>query len=91
MSNRFLYNRKGKFSQKFMRQRWLRTPAAIVMGLTTTYAFNLGIMRQLYLNDLKDLSMDKYFELDLDADMMREDLSQMGINIEAKYFEKPEI
>ena len=61
------------------------------MGLTTTYAFNLGIMRQLYLNDLKDLSMDKYFELDLDADMMREDLSQMGINIEAKYFEKPEI
>ena len=74
-----------------MQQRWLRAPVAIAMGLTTSYALNLGIMRPLYLNDLKDLSMDKYFELDLDADMMREDLNQMGVHIEAKYFEKPQM
>ena len=30
--------------------------------------------------------MEKYFELDLDADMMRDDLKQMGIHIEAKYY-----
>ena len=29
---------------------------------------------------------DKYFDLDLNADMMRTDLKQMGINIDAKYF-----
>ena len=30
---------------------------------------------------------DKYFFLDLNADMMREDLKQMGIDIDAKYFD----
>ena len=44
------------------------------MGLVSTYAINLGIMRTIYLNDLKELQFEKYFELDLDADMMREDL-----------------
>ena len=72
-----------------MQQKYLRAPVAISMGLATTYAVNLGIMRQIYLNDLKELQFDKYFELDLDADMMREDLNQMGIHIEAKHFVRP--
>ena len=33
--------------------------------------------------------MEKYFELDLDADMMRQDLKEMGIEIEAKYYQPP--
>eukprot|EP00356_Strombidium_inclinatum_P007656 CAMPEP_0170501472 /NCGR_PEP_ID=MMETSP0208-20121228/38407_1 /TAXON_ID=197538 /ORGANISM="Strombidium inclinatum, Strain S3" /LENGTH=41 /DNA_ID= /DNA_START= /DNA_END= /DNA_ORIENTATION= len=40
-------------------------------------------MRTVYLNDLKDLGMDKYFELDLDGDMMKDDLKRYGINVEA--------
>ena len=89
MSNRFLLRRQGKFFQKFMQQKYLRAPVALSMGLVTTYAVNLGIMRQIYFNDMKELGFEKYFELDLDADMMREDLQQMGINIEAKHFVRP--
>ena len=44
------------------------------MGGLTTYAINLSIMRQIYFNDLKEMHMDKYFELDLDSTMMRQDL-----------------
>ena len=33
--------------------------------------------------------MEKYFELDLDADMMRQDLKEMGIDIEGKYYSPP--
>ena len=36
------------------------------------------------------MNMDKYFELDLDADMMRKDLQELGIEIEAKYFDSKE-
>ena len=57
-----------------MQQRWLRAPCAIGMGSFAAYLLNLGIMRTVYLNDLKDLKLDKYFELDLDAEMMRTDL-----------------
>jgi hypothetical protein len=32
----------------------------------------------------------KYFELDLNADMMREDLSQLGIKINARHFNMEE-
>ena len=34
------------------------------------------------MNDLKDTGMTKYFELDLDADMMRKDLREIGIVVE---------
>ena len=47
-------------------------------------------MRTVYLNDLKDMAMDKYFEFDLDADMMREDLKQMDIHVSGKYFDMKE-
>ena len=72
-----------------MQQRWLRAPVALFQGGFLTYAFDLGVMRHVYLNDLKELKMEKYFELDLDADMMREDLKKMGIEIEGKYYSPP--
>ena len=71
ISNRFLLNRSGKFLSKYMQQRWLRLPCAMAMGGLSTYALNVSIMRTVYLNDLQDLGLDKYFEIDLDADMMR--------------------
>ena len=44
-------------------------------------------MRSVYLNDLKDMELDKYFELDLDADMMRNDLKEFGIEVEGRFFD----
>ena len=62
-----------------MQKRLLRTPLAALLGGLTTYAINRTIMRPVYENDLKELGLDKYYELDLDADMMRQDLRQMKI------------
>ena len=36
-------------------------------------------MVPVYEKDLKELGLSKYYALDLDADMMREDLKQMKI------------
>ena len=72
ISNRFLLHRvKGKFGSKFMQQRWLRAPVALFQAGLMTYMTNIALIRTIYLNDLKDLNMEHYFELDLDADMMR--------------------
>ena len=87
ISNRFLMNLKNKFVQKYMGQRWLRVPCTVALAGLTTYGINRVFMQQVYLNDLKELNLDKYFELDLDADMMRADLKEMGIEVEAKYFD----
>ena len=58
IANRFLMNRKGKLIQKYMQQRWLRAPCAIGMGSFSAYLLNLGVMRTVYLNDLKDMKLD---------------------------------
>ena len=86
IGNRVLQRRKSPMAQKYMQQRWLRTPLALFMGGIATYTFNIVIMRSVYKNDLEDIGMNQYFELDLDADMMRQDLHEMGINVEAKYY-----
>ena len=74
ISNRFLIGRTGKFAQKYMQQKWLRGASALMLGGLSTYLINITIMRTVYRNDIKDLGLDKYTELDLDADMMRNDL-----------------
>ena len=44
------------------------------MGGLITLGINKTIMVPVYEKDLKELGLDKYYELDLDADMMRQDL-----------------
>jgi hypothetical protein len=44
-----------------------------------TFAINKTIMVPVYEKDLKELGLSKYYELDLDADMMRQDLEEMKI------------
>lgn len=40
------------------------------------------------MHDLEDMGLTKkYFELDLNADMMREDLNRLGIKIDARHFD----
>ena len=62
-----------------MQKRWLRTPCACLMGGLVTLAINKTIMVPVYEKDLKELGLSKYYALDLDADMMRDDLKQMKI------------
>ena len=62
-----------------MQKRWLRTPCACLMGGLATLAINKTIMVPVYEKDLKEIGLSKYYELDLEADMMREDLKSMKI------------
>ena len=60
-----------------------------MLGALTTYAANIFFFRDLYHADLTELKLlPKYEQLDLDADMMKEDLKSMGINIKAVHFER---
>lgn len=72
---------------KIFNKRYTRFPAAIAVGGLTTYIFNLFILRPIYLHDLEQMGLaEKYFFLDLNADMMKEDLEQLGFKINAKFF-----
>lgn len=62
-----------------MQKRWLRTPCACFLGGLVTLAINKTIMVPVYEKDLTELGLSKYYELDLDADMMRHDLKEMKI------------
>lgn len=86
MSNRIIMTRSG--ANSILKRRALaRLPLAMALGGVLTYAMNLAVLRPLYLNELNEYKLaEKYFYLDLNADMMREDLKQMGLNIEAKHF-----
>ncbi len=70
------------------RRTIVRLPVAMMLGGAITYFMNLFVLRPIYLNELQEYKLtDKYFYLDLNADMMREDLKQMGIHIDAKHFD----
>ena len=51
------------------------------MGGAVTLGINRTVMRTVYEKDIIDYGMDKYYELDLDADMMRKDLKELGIKV----------
>jgi hypothetical protein len=83
ISNRHLRGRKNKLLQK----RFIRMPMACGIAGVLTYAFNSLILRPIFLHDLGELGLaDKYFSLDLNAEMMKEDLKEYGININARHF-----
>ena len=84
ISNRLLMNRHS-----LLKRRYFRTPAAMLTGGVLTYTFNYFILRPIYLNDINEMGLaEKYFSLDLDADLMREDLLGIGVKIKGKYFDK---
>ena len=69
-------------------RRVARFPLTALCAGLTTYGFNRFMLKPIYLNDLNDLGLaDKYFSLDLNADLMKEDLEELGIKIKAKYFD----
>ena len=40
------------------------------------------VMTPMYRNDIKDMGMERYFESDLDKNLMRKDLADIGIEVE---------
>ena len=75
-----------------MQRRFLRVPTTLMFGGALTYFMNYFILRPIYLNDLDQMDLKKkYFILDLNADMMREDLEKLGISIQARHFDINEV
>lgn len=85
--NRILH---GKFS--IFKRRLTRLPVAFGLGGIFAYLFNLAVLRPIYLNDICEMGLaDKYFFLDLNADLMKEDLKQFGFKIDAKHFDLDQV
>jgi hypothetical protein len=56
-------------------------PLALALAGVGTYITNMVLFRLLMLSELDDKELtQKYFELDLDKDMMRADLEELGIS-----------
>lgn len=88
VGNRLLYTRGPNI---FRVRRFARFPAALLTGGLCTWITNRALLKPIYLNDLDDMGLTKkYFELDLNADMMRDDLSKLGIKIDARHFNMEE-
>jgi len=77
VNNRVLNNQGPSFFKK----RYVRLPVALVLGGLFTYALNRTLLRTLLTKDLKEEGLDKYYALDLNAEMMKQDLAGMGIKI----------
>ena len=61
-----------------------------MFGGAATYGLNQALLRTLLYKDLKQEGLDRYYELDLNADMMKEDLAGLGIKINAAHFDANE-
>lgn len=86
IGNRYLMM-KTKETSYFRKSRVVRLPFAMALGGLITYGFNMAFFRPIYLQELEDFKLyERYFFLDLNADLMREDLEQMGISVAAKHF-----
>jgi hypothetical protein len=70
-----------------MQRRLIRFPVVLSLGAGITFFINKVMLKPILLNDLNEMGLvEKYFELDLNADMMRDDLEKMGISINARHF-----
>lgn len=83
MSNRIMNNN----GPAILRKRYVRFPLAFVIGGMMTYALNRSFLTTLLENDMKEDKLEKYYNLDLNADMMKQDLAGMGIKIKAANFD----
>jgi hypothetical protein len=61
-------------------RKFIRNPVALLLGGTLTYLFNSVVLKPIMLNDLEEMGLaDKYFGLDLNAELMKLDLERLGI------------
>jgi len=71
VGNRILRNQ----GPSLLGKRYVRFPSALILGGLATYALNQVLLKPLLHKDLKEDGLDKYYELDLNADMMKQDLA----------------
>ena len=65
-----------------------RWPCALLTAGSLSYALNVAVFRQIQQNDYKELGLDKYYSLDLNADMMQKDLEErFNIRVKAQHFD----
>ena len=65
-----------------------RWPCAFLTAGSLSYALNVAVFRQIQQNDYKELGLDKYYSLDLNADMMQKDLEErFNIRVKAQHFD----
>ena len=83
ISNRLLY-KKGP---SYLKMRATRFPVALMLGASITSVAYQFLTYKMMVSDLEEAELNKYYELDLNADMMRQDLAKVGIHIDAKYFD----
>lgn len=81
--NRFLHSQ----GPSIFKRRYIRFPTALIGSAGLTYASNQFLLRQLLNKDLAEESLEKYYELDLNAEMMKKDLAELGIQISANHFD----
>ena len=72
VGNRILRNQ----GPSLFKRRYIRFPTAFIIGGLCTYAFNQALLKTILDNDLKAEGLDKYYTLDLNADMMKKDLEE---------------
>ncbi len=72
-------------------RKYARAPISLLLGGALTYLFNSVVLKPIMLNDLEEMGLvDKYFGLDLNADLMKLDLERLGISIKAEHFSMEE-
>ena len=70
-----ILNRVSFAKTKIFKRRIFRFPFCLSMAGVLAYGFNIAVLRPMYLNDIQQMGLDeKYFYLDLNADLMRDDL-----------------
>ena len=68
MSNRLLNNHGPTVIRN---KRYIRFPIALLISGFVSFGLNKVLLKSLLYNDLKEEKLDKYYELDLNADMMK--------------------
>jgi hypothetical protein len=82
VANRLLGNKPSWFSRRIF--RW---PLATAIGGLTTYLFSRVVLDPIFLGELDETGLSqRYFHLDLNVDMMKEDLKGMGVFMKGEHF-----
>ena len=68
-----------------------RYPFSLAISGVLTLGFSHYVLTYFMNSEITKKSLDKYFDLPYDADMMRKDLEEIGIKIKAKYYNKEEV
>ena len=82
MTNRVFF----RSSMLVFNKRLTRWPMTALLTSGTIGAFNYKVLSPMLETDYEFCGLNKYYNLDLNIDQIKEDLSQQGIHVKANYF-----